>query len=284
MRGLLSFLSVAVMAVPGFSEYKVTGGDDGPACSAEVEPLGRSVMECIYSHKIYDPKKDESRESFYILEIGRDASRYSNYRQYKVDSVIVGVYNNKPMTFNEYRKISNSVGGSMRGSLDDIVKRLGDGSMLVHDKVFIDYYVYADSINDLHWTLLPETAEVCGYECHCATADFRGRSWKAWYSMDIPQDNGPWKFGNLPGLILKVEDADSEHVFEAIAVRNSDREFGYDLRSFFKTSREKFNKMLQEYKDYPGDFMSGMPAAPMKADGSYDKPVRSLFYNAIEKE
>lgn len=51
-----------------------------------------------------------------------------------------------------------------------------------------------------------------------ATCTFRGREYTAWFCVDIPISNGPWKFGGLPGLILKVYDKDHLFVFESIEI------------------------------------------------------------------
>lgn len=48
---------------------------------------------------------------------------------------------------------------------------------------------------------------------------FRGRHWLAWYS-DLPISEGPWKFCGLPGMILRIEDSNHEHLFTAISIRN----------------------------------------------------------------
>lgn len=34
-----------------------------------------------------------------------------------------------------------------------------------------------------------------------ATTQFRGLTYTAWFALDIPINEGPWKFHGLPGLI-----------------------------------------------------------------------------------
>lgn len=50
---------------------------------------------------------------------------------------------------------------------------------------------------------------------------FRGRSYVAWFTMDIPIENGPWKFAGLPGLILKVYDDKKLYDFECVKIEKN---------------------------------------------------------------
>ncbi|MFW6222143.1 MAG: GLPGLI family protein, partial [Bacteroidota bacterium] len=50
---------------------------------------------------------------------------------------------------------------------------------------------------DIHWEFLSERKQVVGYDCQKATAFFRGRTWYAWFTNQIPVADGPWKFHGL---------------------------------------------------------------------------------------
>lgn len=273
MRLILLLVLGSLVSLQGVSQ----GRGNEPARLGEKLPLGHSMMECIYEYKVYDPLRDESREYFYILEMDKDLSRYSNYGTYMLDSIIATDYPDG-LTRREYDIVAK---GIKRRTLDEMVKYPSESTMEVYDKVFMDYYVYTDSVKDMNWRLMPETKVVCGNVCHRAEITYRGRNWTAWY-CDIPRSDGPWKFGNLPGLILSVEDDKGEHVFNAVAIRKSDRDFGRQDRWYIKTTREKYNKSLKEYKENPIDFMKGSPYAPKDANGNIPKPVGRMFYNAIE--
>ena len=71
---------------------------------------------------------------------------------------------------------------------------------------------------EFEWELTAETKTIGRFQCQAATTHFRGRTYKAWYTDEIPLSMGPWKFHGLPGLILEVEDAKGEVSFKAKAV------------------------------------------------------------------
>ncbi|MCI4666846.1 MAG: GLPGLI family protein [Bacteroidia bacterium] len=76
-------------------------------------------------------------------------------------------------------------------------------AFLVQEPVWIDF----------KWKLLNGIKKIGKFTCHKAETSFRGRTYTAWYTKDIPVPYGPWKFNGLPGLILEVEDAKSEVSF-----------------------------------------------------------------------
>jgi GLPGLI family protein len=59
----------------------------------------------------------------------------------------------------------------------------------------------------LEWKILPDQQKIGEYKVQKATTSFGGRDWTAWFTTDIPIQDGPYVFYGLPGLIVKIEDA-----------------------------------------------------------------------------
>lgn len=74
----------------------------------------------------------------------------------------------------------------------------------------------SENIAPQEWSILDDTCQIQGYLCNKATTLFRGRVYEAWFSFDLPVDDGPWKLYGLPGLILKVVDSEQTISFECI--------------------------------------------------------------------
>ena len=73
--------------------------------------------------------------------------------------------------------------------------------------------------HDDHWSeLVFSDYIILGHRCQKATCRFRGRDFVAWFAADVPVKGGPWKFGGLPGCILKVYDVQKIYVWEAVAI------------------------------------------------------------------
>ena len=80
-----------------------------------------------------------------------------------------------------------------------------------------------DSINHLFdWQLVEGDSIVCGYPCHKAQTTFRGRTWTAWYTLDLVYNDGPWKLCGLPGLILHAQDSTRQFIFDCTSIEKGD--------------------------------------------------------------
>ena len=77
-----------------------------------------------------------------------------------------------------------------------------------------DWILY-ESLEKPNWVITDETDIILGFPCIKATSNFRGREWIAFFTPDIPVQEGPWKLYGLPGLILKAYDSKRHYFYEA---------------------------------------------------------------------
>lgn len=88
-----------------------------------------------------------------------------------------------------------------------IYKRAGIDSLRLLDELPKDGLIsYSKPKVQYQWLESDETEPVLGYLCKKATATVEGKRWTAWYSEELPFDNGPAEFSGLPGLILRLSD------------------------------------------------------------------------------
>lgn len=130
------------------------------------------------------------------------------------------------------------------------------------------FLVYSDSVPNIEWEFLPnDCISILGYECGKATAEFAGRKYTAWFTSEIPLPFGPYKFGGLPGLILKIEDAEKQFVWEAVGFERTNNpimEYTYRDGNDKHCSAYDVEKTLVRYFKSPYGFM----IASMGGDGS----------------
>lgn len=129
------------------------------------------------------------------------------------------------------------------------------GNQLIHKQLVIDdiFIAYRDKpFKEKQWEISAETTEIDGLQTQKATCTFGGREWTAWFSPEIPINNGPYKFGGLPGLILKMASEDGDYTITFAGIENI-QPGSYNLKQTkHKLMKKKdFNKIHQSLKDSP---------------------------------
>ena len=110
--------------------------------------------------------------------------------------------------------------------------------------------MYSESFPLQTWQIESETKKICGYECQKATCRWRGRDYVAWFTAEIPVSAGPWKFGGLPGLIMKINDTGNDYAWEAVAVNTGEFPiYGARRKEYKKSTREKVLKLQRELNE-----------------------------------
>ena len=109
---------------------------------------------------------------------------------------------------------------------------------------------YTEPYPQQQWQLLADTLTICGQLCQKATCHFRGRDFEAWFAPQIPVGQGPWTFGGLPGLILKLQDADSLYVFECVRIEQGHFPIRkYDIDGYKQMPRDKVLKLQRKFNE-----------------------------------
>lgn len=129
----------------------------------------------------------------------------------------------------------------------------------------------------MKWTLVDEHQTILGHKCQKATCRFRGRNFVAWFAPDVPIKGGPWKFGGLPGCILKVQDVEKIYVWEAVAIEKGSFEITqYPDRIYPKSTRTSIWKRQKLYNE---DWENAIGATPI--DGHI---IKKTAFKPLEKE
>ncbi len=98
------------------------------------------------------------------------------------------------------------------------------------------------------WKITNETKKIGSFNAKKATLNFRGRTFIAWFSTEIPVPFGPWKIRGLPGLVLEAYDKGKYvwWVFESISYPDKTN-IGINNLQFLPSDSEKDYKSYNQY-------------------------------------
>ncbi len=120
---------------------------------------------------------------------------------------------------------------------------------------------------------------IVGYKCKKAICNFRGRKWTAWYTLDIPISEGPWKLDGLPGMIFKAIDSLNQFSFECIGVKvNVNVPMTVQLKKLIMSTRARIRKLkiLKESNWKAYEKIVGLDKV-IASEGTYPSMVACLL-------
>jgi GLPGLI family protein len=161
-----------------------------------------------------------------------------------------------------------------------LFRNINDGETMVYRKMGGEAYSYTEPTEMPVWQIQSETKELLGYSCQLASCDFRGRRWYAWFSTDIPINEGPWKLFGLPGLVLEAWDSKKHYAYKAVGLYTKNllpvgiRLYNISGKPYKLKSRQAYlQKMYKEY--ILGDFAFKMSS--LHGNGSQKAPYVSQY-------
>lgn len=210
----------------------------------------------------YKPKKDSARldKVMTTLDITKDKSLYRDFTWVAQDSIIkaeveamqkAGVFKDmsKSMRMPKFAYKVEKIYPDMKVIFEEGLQN-GMTPMKLG---------YVDN-TEFKWNITSDKEKIGTYNTQKATTEFGGRKWNAWFSTDLPFQDGPYKFYGLPGLIVKIEDDSGNYSWELKGNKkvNNFEELSYIEKispggsaKRVEVSRDKFETTIADFKKDP---------------------------------
>jgi len=208
----------------------------------------------------YKPKKDSAKldKVMTVLDIAKDKSIYQDFTVLAQDSLIKAEVEAMEKA-HVWKDLMKSI--KMPKFSFKITKSYPSMKEQYTDRISRNYFGYDDDIK-FSWTISTDKEKIGEYNTQKATTEFGGRKWTAWFSTDIPFQDGPYKFYGLPGIIVKVEDTEKNYSWELKGnkkienyseISEADKinaKYGMSY-TVTPTTKEKFEKAYKAFKADP---------------------------------
>lgn len=220
--------------------------------AANVTEIGRSKIRILYAFQAQDLKDEDTWIDCGQLLTDKGMTQYSSFFVSENNAFIRKWQKDNP------NKSYYPGSAKLKGRMKDYWSEYQYSQIYVQGKELTEWavmpspeftqYHYTEPWPLMQWTLESEKQTICGYQCQRATCHWRGRDYEAWFTSAIPLKSGPWKFGGLPGLIMKIYDTKHLYTWEAVSVENGSFPIYQLEERFFKDSNRK--KVLKMQRDW----------------------------------
>ncbi|HAY3549668.1 GLPGLI family protein [Elizabethkingia meningoseptica] len=218
-----------------------------------------------YKFAVDSTRRDSLNSELMILDISKSGSKYYSKAKHDSDSIIMAEVDKQMKMGSGNLQIKSaaykgSISYSVEKSYPDYKTYLltNVGSIGGNSK----YRVLDD--RKMEWKILPDKQKIGEFNTQKAETSFAGRKWIAWFTTEIPFQDGPYKLQGLPGLIVKAESADKTHVMELKGVKkmadlpaaeSSSLDLPIIKSKPLDITQPQYAKLVEQYKKDPGQTM-----------------------------
>lgn len=233
----------------------------GIECCYAQKKIDEAYLKCQYDYTyVVDTLSGKTAKDWLVLQIGENLSKCYSYYSMQVDSIFASPDRDVILRQQINAAIGSKTEWPHKRMKAYVYKNYQQGKMTVTDGLLMQDYIYEDTLYVQNWVIQDSSKLILGHECQKAVCHYRGHCWTAWFAMDIPITDGPWKLCGLPGLIMEATSEDNSHAFKLLGLEKVSKEpivFSKTYvgnNKFEKTTFEKFLK--EQYIFLFGDFQS----------------------------
>ena len=114
---------------------------------------------------------------------------------------------------------------------------------------FPNVFRTVESIPVLNWKIKNETKLINKFICQKAIVTYGGRVWEAWFTSEIPLQQGPHLFAGLPGLIIAIRDLKDNYLFEFMSLKRISTYEDFNTKSITVSKQQLKELSLSYYAD-----------------------------------
>ena len=233
----------------------------GIGCCKKKKKIDEAYLKCQYDYTyVVDTLSGKTAKDWLVLQIGKNMSKCYSYYSMQVDSIFASPDRDVILRQQINAAIGSKTEWPHKRMKAYVYKNYPQGKMTVTDGLLMQDYIYEDTLYAQNWVIQDSSKLILGHECQKAVCHYRGHCWTAWFAMDIPITDGPWKLCGLPGLIMEATTEDNSHAFKLLGMEKVSKKpivFSKTYVGNNKFETTTFEKFLKEqYIFLFGDFQS----------------------------
>ena len=212
-----------------------------------------------YKYASDSTKIDSLKTEWMYLDINKTGSKYYSKSAFESDSIINESIKKQMASGMKSISVSrNRQGGEVSYEVE---KTYPDYKISLITNIGNDTYKVSED-RPINWKISTDKKKIGEFQTQKATTHFAGRNWIAWFTTDVPIQDGPYKFSGLPGLIVEIADEKNSHKIElkglkkiTETVQEEANTQGKDIPFLKKkpidVNRAKYLKIVAQYENDP---------------------------------
>ena len=229
------------------------------SCGYAQKKIDDAYLKCQYNYQYeVDTLTHKMTDDRLVLLIGKNVSKCYSYYSMQIDTLFSAPNKDEIIRQQINAAIHSKKDWPHKRMKAYVYKYFSQNKMVITDGLLLQDYVYEDTLNAQNWILSDSVKYILGYRCQYAHCRYHGHDWGAWFAVDVPVSDGPWKLCGLPGLIIEASSENNYHIFKMVGieyVQKSPIVFSKTYVGNNKFLKTTYNKFLKDQRHFLfGDF------------------------------
>ena len=225
-----------------------------------------------YKYILDSTAKNKPETEMLLLDIAPKGSKFYSKDSFETDSLMAATMEKQLKA--ESSEIDFSKIKSKGKVYYSVEKMYPDYSVIFFNNLAADEYMVQDS-REQDWKILSDKQKVGGFIAQKALCDFAGRKWTAWFTTDLPIQDGPYKFYGLPGLIVEIEDSKKQYTFELVSYKTfSEKPKMWISKKRVKGKTVKKSEFYKAFKNFHENFVSEIAKGGFSFDSGTERQIK----------
>ena len=212
-----------------------------------------------YKYASDSTKIDSLKTEWMYLDINKTGSEYYSKSAFESDSIINESIKKQMASGMKSISVSrNRQGGEVSYEVE---KTYPDYKISLITNIGNDTYKVSED-RPINWKISTDKKKIGEFQTQKATTHFAGRNWIAWFTTDVPIQDGPYKFSGLPGLIVEIADEKNSHKIELKGLKKitetaqeeantQGKDIPFLKKKPIDVNRAKYLKIVAQYENDP---------------------------------
>lgn len=216
-------------------------------------------LRVFYEYKYIPDSLDRTNVESELMAIDLTTrfSKFYSFQKYKSDSIVKAIAEKNISVTGEVNLNKQKENGKINWF---VIKEYPKFNTEFVSRIGQTKYYVEQNLN-FKWIIKEDKEKIENFPVQKAETDFGGRKWIAWFTTEIPIQDGPYKFSGLPGLILKIHDKTESHIFTLKGLKKlNDKDiehvtksnnFVFDFGTSKKINEKEYSKIFREFRKDP---------------------------------
>ena len=136
----------------------------------------------------------------------------------------------------------------------------------------------------VNWRIKNDTIHLANHVCQKAETFYGGRLWIAWFALDIPISDGPYKFSGLPGLIMQIYDSKKYWNFTLVNLNRNKITHKLNFQKWYIYQNKSKEELYNDRRVYQTNLITSLESQGIDVNDTEYLKIKNTWNDLLKSD